>query len=503
MHSSHALTGTLSDIQPIRRDANSERLRFARRIAQITSDGVLIWLAFWVAYQLRYNFELGGKILFFDQEPFSTFYGMSALFVGATLLAFILRGLYRLPRWVGFLDEATLVTGGVTTAMATVILLAFLFRFSPSRLVFLYAWICAVAILLTRRLFSRAAQRWLWARGIGVDRVLVVGAGETGRRLMQAMMSKPLLGYQVVGFVDDGISADALAVATEHRVTRAERLGTADDIGAVVESHRIDEVIIALSGEEHDRVLSIIEHCRRRAVTFKVVPDLLQLSLDRIDIGEVAGVPLIGLKDASIRGLNYVVKRSIDVVIAVIVLAVMAIPMAIIGVLVKRDSEGPVFYRALRIGRNGVPFTLIKFRCMVDGADEQREQLYAAHGEGQDPRLFKLPHDPRLTRVGRVLRRWSLDELPQFVNILKGEMSVVGPRPQLPEEVAKYEDWHRQRLLVTPGLTGLWQINGRSQLSFDEMVRLDLYYAEHWSPWLDLKIVLRTAPAVATGRGAY
>jgi exopolysaccharide biosynthesis polyprenyl glycosylphosphotransferase len=503
VQSGHALTGTRSEIQPIRRDATSERLRIVRRFGQIISDGVLVWLAFWVAYQLRYKYEFGGTILFFDREPFSTYYGMSALFVGATLLAFIMRGLYRLPRWFGFLDEATLVAGGVTTSMATVILLAFLFRFSPSRLVFLYAWICAVLFLLARRLLSRTAKHWLWSKGIGVDRVLVVGAGETGRRLMQAMMSKPLLGYQVVGFVDDGISADALAVATEHRVTRAERLGTTDEIGDVVQSRQIDEVIIALSGDEHERVLSIIEHCRRRSVTFKVVPDLLQLSLDRIDIGEVAGVPLIGLKDASIRGLNYMIKRSIDIVIATLVLAIVAIPMGIIALLVKRDSAGPVFYRAPRIGKNGVPFTLIKFRCMVDGADELRADLVAEHGDVQDPRLFKLPDDPRLTGIGRVLRRWSLDELPQFVNILKGDMSVVGPRPQLPDEVAKYEDWHRQRLLVTPGLTGLWQINGRSKLSFDEMVRLDLYYAEHWSPWLDLKIVLRTAPAVATGRGAY
>jgi exopolysaccharide biosynthesis polyprenyl glycosylphosphotransferase len=473
------------------------------KIGLVAIDSGLVWLAFWVAYILRYKFEIGGEIFFFDREPFSTFYNMSALFVGATLLAFFMRGLYRLPRSVGFLDEASLMIGGVTTSMAAVILLAFLFRFSPSRLVFLYAWICAVSFLLARRLLTRSAQRWLWSRGFGVDRVLVVGASETGRRLMQAMMSKPLLGYHVVGFVDNEISADALAVATEHRVTRAERLGTTAEVGEVVKNREIDEVIIALSAEEHEDVLPIIEHCRRRGVTFKVVPDLLQLSLDRIDIGEVAGVPLIGLKDSSIRGFNYLIKRTVDLFIATVVLAAAAIPMAVIALLIKRDSEGPVFYRALRVGKNGAPFTLIKFRCMVIGADEQRADLYAERGEGQDPRLFKLPDDPRLTRVGKVLRRWSLDELPQFVNILKGEMSVVGPRPQLPDEVAKYEDWHRQRLFVTPGLTGLWQINGRSHLSFDEMVRLDLYYAENWSPWLDVKIVLRTAPAVLTGRGAY
>jgi exopolysaccharide biosynthesis polyprenyl glycosylphosphotransferase len=495
--------GARTDLEVARKHSTAELIRAARQVGQVFSDAALVWIAFWAAYELRYRYEIGGDIRPFDLEPFSTFYGMAALFVGATLIAFFARGLYRLPRWTGFLDEASAVIGGVTTSMAAVILLAFIFRFSPSRLVFLYAWICAVVLMLTRRFLSRTVQRWLWARGIGVDRVLVVGAGETGRRLMQAMMSKPHLGYQVVGFVDDGISADALAVATEHKVTRAERLGTTEEVGEVVQSRRIGEVVIALPGDEHERVLSIIEHCRRRAVTFKVVPDLLQLSLDRIDIGEVAGVPLIGLKDASIRGFNYLIKRTIDTIIAIIVLVVMAIPMAIISVLVKRDSPGPILYRAERVGKDGEPFMCLKFRCMIDGADEHRAELLAEQGADQDPRLFKLQNDPRLTRVGKVLRRWSLDELPQFLNILKGEMSVVGPRPQLREEVEAYEDWHHQRLLVTPGLTGLWQINGRSQLTFDEMVRLDLYYAEHWSPWLDLKIVLRTAPAVLTGRGAY
>ncbi|MEA2530981.1 MAG: hypothetical protein QOG89_2625, partial [Thermomicrobiales bacterium] len=170
--------------------------------------------------------------------------------------------------------------------------------------------------------------------------------------------------------------------------------------------------------------------------------------------------------------------------------------------LIRRDSPGPILFRQQRVGRNGELFTCLKFRCMIANADEQRAELIRA-SQGSDPRLFKLPDDPRLTSVGKHLRRWSLDELPQFVNVLRGEMSVVGPRPPLPEEVASYDDWHHQRLLVTPGLTGLWQINGRSNLTFDEMVRLDLYYAEHWSPWLDFKIVMRTAPAIVTQRGAY
>jgi lipopolysaccharide/colanic/teichoic acid biosynthesis glycosyltransferase len=180
----------------------------------------------------------------------------------------------------------------------------------------------------------------------------------------------------------------------------------------------------------------------------------------------------------------------------------MAIPMAIIAAAIRIETPGPALYRQQRVGKNGKVFTFTKFRCMVKDADEQRAELIAQH-DHLDPRLFKLANDPRVTRAGKLLRRLSLDELPQFVHILRGEMSFVGPRPPMPEEVATYDDWHRQRLLMTPGLTGLWQINGRSNLTFDEMVRLDLYYAENWSPWLDMKIVIRTIPAVITGRGAY
>jgi lipopolysaccharide/colanic/teichoic acid biosynthesis glycosyltransferase len=176
--------------------------------------------------------------------------------------------------------------------------------------------------------------------------------------------------------------------------------------------------------------------------------------------------------------------------------------LAIIAVMIKRDSRGPVFYRQTRVGQYGEYFTMMKFRCMITGADQQWSEMVKSI-PGADGRLFKDPHDSRLTRVGKVLRRYSIDELPQIFNVLRGEMSMVGPRPPLPGEVDHYDEWHMQRLLVRPGLTGLWQVNGRSNLVFDEMVRLDLYYAENWTPWLDVKILLRTVPAVLTGRGAY
>jgi exopolysaccharide biosynthesis polyprenyl glycosylphosphotransferase len=477
-------------------------MRYAARGGQMLLDGIFAFLAFRIAWQLRYQYEVGGDVAFYDWLPFSQFQNRALLFAGLVVVILLIRGVYWLPRSTGLLDESVMIIGGVTTAMGGVLLTAFLTRFVPSRLVFIFAWAIVIALFVLRRMMSRTMRTALWKRGIYVDRVLVIGSGESGRRIMEAMLNSPGLGYHLVGFVNELPETSDLSFATEHRVHRAQRVGSIDELERLVGQHSVDEVLVALPADELHLVPRIIEKCRRHAVQFKVVPDLLQLSLDRVDLGEVGGLPLIGVKPASIQGGQLLAKRAIDALVASTVLIVAAIPMGIIALLIRATSEGPILYRQMRVGKNGEQFTLVKFRCMVDGADELRAELMAKH-DSQDPRLFKLRDDPRLTRVGRVLRRWSLDELPQFWHVLNGEMSLVGPRPQMPEEVANYEDWHRQRLAVTPGLTGLWQVNGRSHLSFDEMVRLDLYYAEHWSPWLDTKIVLRTIPAVILGRGAY
>ena len=465
-------------------------------------DAILIYIGFGFAWLMRYQWELGGHVLPWDYEPFSTFQKPALALIAITLVALVLRGSYGQPRGTGLLDHGVIVGGAVTTAVGGLVLFAFLLQFSPSRLVFIYAWALVIALLWLRRAFSQWVRHMLWEREIGVTRVLVAGSNSVGRRAMQAIVNRPSLGYRLVGFVEDGPNSAPVGVGTEHRVVWPQRLGEVGDLELIVASQDVDEVVIAIPSVQQERILSIIEHCRTEGVAFKVVPDLVQLSLDRVDLGNLGGLPLIGLKEPAITGWNGMLKRLLDIVVSVTVLTIFAIPMAVFAVLIKRDSEGDVIFRQQRVGRNGDNFTITKFRCMVDGADAQRAALME-QTSGIDPRLFKMEDDPRVTKVGRWLRRYSFDELPQFWQVLKGEMSVVGPRPQLPEEVDQYEDWHRQRLFATPGLTGLWQINGRSDLSFDEMVRLDLYYAEHWSLWLDIKVMLRTVPAVLRGSGAY
>ncbi len=471
------------------------------RLAQITVDGVLLALAFWLAYLLRYRWEFGGDVPAFFVQPFQAFLGRAGLFVVVTLLILGVRGLYRLPRWTSFLDEASIIASGVTTGMAVVILYSFLSRFTPSRLIFIYAWILAIVFLVTQRLIGRWIRAWLWSRERMVDRVVIIGSGPAACRIMQYLYTHPQLGYRVLGYIDVEPPAEPLVLATERGVVQPPHLGTLDQAVDLFQKIQVDEVIVALPPAHHDRVLQIVEQCRELDIAFSLVPDLFELALDRVQISEVAGLPLIGIKESRLQGWNWWIKRTMDIVIAATVLVLAAPLMLLIALAIKLDSPGPILFRQVRIGKGGKPFVLYKFRSMVDGADKQQQALLRA--TGRSPLLFKLRDDPRVTRVGRFLRRTSLDELPQFWNVLKGEMSVVGPRPPVPEEVAAYQDWHLQRLLVTPGLTGLWQVNGRSDLTFDEMVRLDLYYVENWSPWLDLKVMLRTVPVVLTGRGAY
>jgi exopolysaccharide biosynthesis polyprenyl glycosylphosphotransferase len=232
-----------------------------------------------------------------------------------------------------------------------------------------------------------------------------------------------------------------------------------------------------------------------------VVPDLFQLSLGRVAVDDVGGIPLIGVRETNIGTWNSLVKRFMDIIGGLIGIVVGAPLMLVIAILIRIDSPGPVIFKQKRIGRGGRAFVVYKFRTMRVGAEEEQQKLSSLN-EADGP-LFKIRNDPRHTRIGRWLRRISLDELPQLLNVLRGERSLVGPRPPMASEVQHYQDWHKQRLQVSPGLTGLWQVSGRSELPFDEQCMLDIYYIENWSPWLDLWIMVKTIPTVLLARGAY
>jgi exopolysaccharide biosynthesis polyprenyl glycosylphosphotransferase len=264
---------------------------------------------------------------------------------------------------------------------------------------------------------------------------------------------------------------------------------------------QVDELIVADADFTEEELLAIADLAQRRGAQVKVAPKTTELLTSRGEYVPGQGVPLFELRPPVFAGTDWLVKRTFDLVVS-LVIVVLGLPLWLaIAAVIKLSSPGPVFFADRRVGLNEREFTMLKFRTMRAGADELQPSL-----EGQneaDGPLFKIRDDPRVTRVGGVLRRLSLDELPQVLNVLRGEMSLVGPRPLRLRDFALLDEWHRKRNLVLPGMTGLWQISGRSLLSFDDLVRLDFFYLEHWSLWLDITVLIKTIPAVLAARGAY
>jgi exopolysaccharide biosynthesis polyprenyl glycosylphosphotransferase len=259
--------------------------------------------------------------------------------------------------------------------------------------------------------------------------------------------------------------------------------------------------VIALPSAEHPRIMEIVGLCERSGVDFRLVPDTFDLTLGTLEIDHLAGIPLIGRREWALKGINLALKRVIDIAVSGVALLLLAPAVLLAAIAVRLDSPGPVFYAQERVGARGRIVRIHKLRSMYVDADERLAGLKDRNEAGGP--IFKMRDDPRRTRVGRYIRKFSLDEALQLWNVLVGDFSLVGPRAPIPSEVEQYDEWHMRRLEVTPGLTGLWQVSGRSDLAFDEMVMLDLYYIENWSIALDLKIILQTFPAVLSGRGAY
>ena len=263
----------------------------------------------------------------------------------------------------------------------------------------------------------------------------------------------------------------------------------------------VDEVLIADPAFPQDQAVELVDRCHNHGVRVRVAPSTMEILMDRVEFVPGQALPLFELKPPVFEGLDFALKRTFDLVGAALLLFMFAPVMGVIALAIKATSRGPVLYRSFRPGIGGRPFGCLKFRTMLDGAEHLQDDL-EPENELSGP-LFKIRNDPRITAVGRFLRRWSLDELPQLFNVLRGEMSLVGPRPLPQRDYDKLEDWHRKRYLVLPGITGLWQVSGRSELDPDDLVRLDFLYLERWSVFLDLSILLKTVPAVLRSRGAW
>jgi exopolysaccharide biosynthesis polyprenyl glycosylphosphotransferase len=352
---------------------------------------------------------------------------------------------------------------------------------------------------LTFALIYVGLARWAYEKVTGVllraagyrRRAVLVGSGRHIEDVAHALGGEVHAPVEMIGFIS----------LTPRPDNGLRSLGGIEDLPAVLDAHRVQEVIIADPDFPEERAVELVDQCHRRGVSVRIAPSTMEILIHRAEFVPGTSVPLFELRPPVFDGLDYVAKRTFDFLGGLVLTLLLSPLMAVIALAVSVSSRGPVVYRSVRPGMGGEPFSCFKFRTMRTDADQVQadlESLNEASGA-----LFKIRHDPRMTPVGRFLRRYSLDELPQLFNVLAGQMSLVGPRPLPQRDFEQLEEWHKKRYLVLPGITGLWQVSGRSELDFDDLVRLDFLYLERWSVGLDLAILLKTVPAVLSRRGAF
>ena len=466
----------------------------------VITDAVLGMVAFVLAYVLR--FEAGVIPITRGFPPLEQYLNVLPFIALIVPLGFHFQGLYRLRRGRSRIDDFFNVLVGSIFAVVLGIVATLYFQayyatqsqrdvgaYEVSRAVWGIFLVCNIALGYLSRKFIREALERRWLAGVGLRRILIAGAGDLGRVVADRILEHRELGYQIVGFVDDKAGGDHLGYRG------LPLLGSLGEAADIVANEKIDDLYVALPLEEHMKLLDLVESTSREGVDVKVVPDLLQFIALRARLEDLDGVPVINLNDVPLQGLSAFMKRALDIVISSGALTLMAVPGLIISWMIKRTSAGPVFYAQERMGLDGKQFTVYKFRTMPVDAEIETGPIWADE------------NDRRVTRVGRFLRRHDLDEWPQFWNVLKGEMSIVGPRPERPFFVEQFKHRIPQYMLrhkVKAGITGWAQVNGwRGNTSLEKRIEYDLYYIENWSVTLDIKIMWLTLIRVlAPNRGA-
>jgi exopolysaccharide biosynthesis polyprenyl glycosylphosphotransferase len=406
-------------------------------------------------------------------------------------VVFAIYGLYDLRRPTHATAEMQRLFSAVAISVLLVVLAIFAAKLTPSRDFIPVLLVIALVTITSGRLLTRRLGHSLNAHAVTSQITLIAGTNDEARALARTLQRRPWMGYRVCGFVE--VSQSGLSVMDGLPV-----FGTVDDIAQISLEHAVQSVIISGSAAG-GTTLQMIDSTLPADISVRVSPGLANLGAARVILEPIDGMALFSLRRHRFSRRQRLLKRTLDLSVTSVAMIVAAPLMLVIALAIKVSSPGPVLFRQKRVGAQEREFTILKFRTMVVGAHEQRESL----DNEADGLLFKMRRDPRVTPVGRFLRKTSLDELPQLFNVLSGEMSLVGPRPALPEETLRYAESQRGRLRVKPGVTGLWQVNGRHDLVFEDYVRYDLFYVENWSMTMDLYILAKTIPALLTARGSY
>jgi len=452
------------------------------KIILVGGDMVILSLSWFLSYWTRTKLV---PLFGYQINPLASYIKALPIIIISWIGGGYLYGLYRRRKDITPLEEIQTFIKSVLLGAGIVMSIAFLFReFYLGRSVVLLFNIYTFFLLGIFRLIYHKVERELRKRGYGRRNVIIVGAGVTGARVLQKIQDNPEIGFNVIGFID----ADPEKVGK--KIGGVEVLGTPDKIEDLIKKYQVDEVVIALPSMPRDKVMEWVAEMENTGVRFRLVSEAFSVLSKESRVELVGDFPLLELGSGEVSPFYPVLKRAMDLLIAGFLL-ILTIPLwVIIAIGIKLDSKGPVFFKQERVGYKGKRFVLYKFRTMFVHTPPFSESP-------------KDENDPRITKFGRFLRRTSLDELPQLINVIKGEMSLVGPRPEMPFIVERYSKWERKRLDVKPGITGLWQILGRKNLPLQENIHYDFYYIKNRSIILDLMILLKTIPAVLKRKGAY
>ena len=478
----------------------------------IAADGALAAMCFLAAFKLREGQAILSSTAWAWTPEFVPYAGILYFAIPVRVAMLIYERVYQFQGAFSYTREAIKIFKAVAVGSLLITGWAFLFRggfafreFSYSRGIFFLDFGIALAAFLAFHLALRFAQARIRGTGINLIPTLVVGTNTEAERTVRELNERRDLGYRVIGVVRTSDEASP--------AIGAPLAGSFDNLASLIRDLEIQEVIITDTTISSDRLFeAMMQVGRRQRVEFRFAPTLFDLLPQKTSVEQIGVLPMVRLFREPLSDLERFVKRASDILLSLIAIVLLAPVWLIVSLLVKKSSAGPVMFRQERVGMDGRIFLCYKFRTMrADSDDAVHRDAYRKNIEGdrsanagdeEQPVFGKVKDDDRVTSTGRWLRRSSLDELPQLFNVLKGDMSIVGPRPPIPYEVEDYDIWHRKRLDMKPGITGLWQVSGRNRLTFEEMVRTDLYYIENWSLWLDLKIIFLTLPAVWRGDGA-
>lgn len=468
--------------------------RSVNRLSVILFFADIFWvcLGLFSATQLRFSLPLGEPL---EREFVTLPLLVYPLAVVCWSFSLITAEAYHPQKVLRAVNEIRrVVTGSLLATLLLAGSLYFTYR-QVSRIQFIYFYLTTTILILFYRGLIRVYSRITKSdRGTEAEHILIVGAGDLGLRLAKVIQNHSRWGMDLVGFLDDDLSKVGWKPSELKGISV---LGTVDQILQITEDYQITEVYFALPSRAYQKLENLVAKLQRKAIKLKVVPDYFSLAMVHAQPEVIGGLPVINLRAPVIEGTNRLIKRIFDLTVSALLIFFLWPILLLIAVLIRLDSPGPAIFRQQRVGENGKLFVMYKFRTMVMGAEEHMDEMIQYDQEGNI--IHKTPQDPRITPLGRLLRRTSLDEFPQLLNVLKGDMSLVGPRPELPWLVEKYKPWQRKRFAVPQGITGWWQVNKRAEELMHLSTEDDLYYVYNYSLWLDIKILLLTFKALFRG----